>query len=64
MLFLKWRTCGCFLLVWVNYPPISKGNLEKTFYQCYELYNVLRVCKTLKLSFTQQYNEYIFDAKL
>jgi len=29
MLFLKWRTCGCFLLVWVNCPPISKGNLEK-----------------------------------
>jgi len=29
MLFLKWRTCGCFLLVWVNCPSISKGNLEK-----------------------------------
>ena len=32
MLFLKWRTCGYFLLVWVNCPPISKGNLEKTFF--------------------------------
>ena len=35
MLFLKWRTCGCFLLVWVNCPPISKGNLEKTLRKSY-----------------------------
>ena len=46
MLFLKWRTFGCFLLVWVNCPPIFKGNLEKTIIQLQTRGSIILSLKT------------------